>query len=461
VTTPQQPPPSAGDEREDTAAEAGIAAAAVMAAAEVTILVAMAAAITSVVAGSLGVQMAKRKVMRAVAAALGAASAKIRQVHATAAQDATAAGARAAASGGPGEAGGEAGGQPAGSRAAQEQAAAATQPGAGPGRAEAPKRVTQHKGHGAAPPLPGAPGQIDKAVLNAQRDAGQAFDAAMFAALGGKGSPLPPSNPYRDAVDKAMRRLTGIGADVKDLTGAERAAQSLSRLKASQVVLDDLASQGLTGFTDSRGRRWSLDAYAEMATRTAASRLHLSTQLGMMAEAGNDLVIVDNPSKAAPCPLCRPYEGKVLSLSGKTTGASTITDASGVERTEQVMTSLADAVAHGLLHPNCRHSLIPWTEGAGAVATAGGKERGYVEHNQPISEPLPIGTPGQYEDEQKLRGHERNVRAASMRLAAAVTPQAKVQARARLTHARAGLEAHVKATGALRQPRREKAGVAR
>lgn len=455
MTTPQQPPPpSTGDEREDAAAEAGIAAAAIMAAAEVTILAAMAAAIVAVVAGSLGVQMARRRVMRAVAGALGAASARIRQVHARAAQEATAGGTRAGGAGQPGEAGHAAGSTP-----AQGQPAAATEP--GPGRTEAPKRVTQHKGHGAAPPLPGAPDQVAKAVLSAQRDAGQAFDAAMYAALGGKGSPLPPSNPYRAAVEKAMRRLTGIGEDVKDLTGAERAKQSLSRLQASQVVLDDLASQGLTGFTDSRGRRWSLDAYAEMATRTAASRLHLSTQLSLMAQAGNDLVIVDNPSKAAPCPLCRPYEGKVLSLSGATTGASTITDASGVQRTEDIMTSLADAVAHGLLHPNCRHSLIPWTEGAGAVATAGGKERGYVDHGQPISEPLPIGTPQQYTDEQKLRAHERNVRAASMRLSAAVTPQARVQGKARLAHARAGLEAHVKATGALRQPRREKAGVAR
>lgn len=397
-----------------------------MAAAQVAILAAAAAAIAAVVAGSLGAQMAKRKVMRVVAGALGAASAKIRQVHAKAAQDAT-------------EGGGKAGQpEPSGKK---------------------PKPSSSHKGPPAS--LPDAPDQIAQAVLNAQQDAGQAFDAAMYAALGGKGSPLPASNPYRDVVDKAMRRLTGIGEDVKDLTGPERAAQSLSRLQASQVVLNDLAARGLTGFTDSKGRRWSLDAYAEMATRTAASRLHLSTQLSLMAQAGNDLVIVDDPSMAAPCPLCRPYEGKVLSLSGKSKGSSTITDASGTERTETVMTSLADAVAHGLLHPNCRHSLIPWTEGAGAVATAGGKERGYVQHGQPISKPLPIGTPKEYTDEQRLRAHERVVRRDQMRVSAAVTPAARTSARQRLAASRGALEAHVRATGVTRLPGREKAGRAR
>lgn len=397
-----------------------------MAAAQVAILAATAASIAAVVAGSLGAQMAKRKVMRAVAGVLGAASAKIRQVHAKAAQDAT-------------EGGGKAGQpEPSGKK---------------------PKPSSSRKGPPAS--LPDAPDQIAQAVLNAQQDAGQAFDAAMYVALGGKGSPLPASNPYRDVVDKAMRRLTGIGADVKDLTGPERAAQSLSRLQASQVVLNDLAARGLTGYTDSKGRRWSLDAYAEMATRTAASRLHLSTQLASMAQAGNRLVIIDDPSMTAPCPKCRPWIGRVVALSGDGSGTSTITDANGTVRTETIAGTLAEAIAAGLHHPNCRCSETPWTDGAGAVATVGGKERGYVQNGQPISKPLPIGTPRDYTNEQRLRGHERNVRAASMRVAAAATPQAKSNARAHLTHARAGLEAHVKATGVTRLPQREKAGKAR
>jgi hypothetical protein len=419
VTQPP-PPASPGDEREDQAAVAGAEAAAILAAATAAIAAAMATILVSVASGTMGWQMARRKARRIIAVTLGAASRKLPEVYRDAAKRA------------------DPGGH-------------ATVPIPGlPGKPGKPGI------------LPDAPAQIAKAILTAQQDAGQAFDAAMRAALGGKGAPLPPpGSPYRDAVEKAMRRLTGIGEDVKDLTGKERAAQSLSRLRAAQTVMNDLASRGLTGFTDSAGRRWSLDAYAEMSTRTAASRMHLSAQLSSIMQAGNDLVIVDNPSMSAPCPLCRPYEGTVIALSGSGTGTSTITDASGTKRTEKINGTLADAVAHGLLHPNCRHSLVPWADGHGAVATAGGQERGYVEQGLPISRALPIGSAADYTNEQKLRGHERNVRRASLRLAAALDPKAKTKAKAHLAHARAGLEAHVRATGVTRLPGREKAGKAR
>jgi hypothetical protein len=420
VTTPQQPPPSAGDEREAQAAQAGAQAAAILAAATAAIAAAMAVILVSVAGGVMGWQAAKRKMRRIVSVTLGGASAKLPAVYEQAAQ-------------------------------------AASEGGAAAGKG---KSGTKGKrGSGGKGVLPDAPEQIAKAILAAQQDAGQAFDAAMAAALGGKGAPLPPKgSPYRDAVEKAMRRLTGIGEDVKDLTGKERVALSLSRLQAAQHVMTELANHGLTGFTDAAGRRWSLDAYAEMATRTASSRLHLSTQLAMMAQEGNRLVIVDNPSKEAPCPLCRPYEGTVLALSGSGSGSSTITDASGTKRTEKINGTLEDAVAHGLLHPNCRHSLTPWTDGAGAVATAGGQDRGYVVGGKVVKESLPIGTPQDYTDEQKLRGHERNVRRAALRVAAATSPQAKASAKARLAHAQGALREHVRTTGVTRLPHREKAG---
>jgi hypothetical protein len=180
-----------------------------------------------------------------------------------------------------------------------------------------------------------------------------------------------------------------------------------------------------------------------------------------MGQSGFNLAIVDDPSGTAPCPMCRPYVGHVVALSGDGSGSSTITDADGVKRTEEIKGTLADAVAHGLFHPNCRCSLTPWADGHGAVATAGGKPRGYVESGQPIAKQLPIGTSADYRNEQKLRGHERNVRRATLRLAAVLDPKAKTKAKTHLAHARAGLEAHVKATGVTRLPGREKAGKAR
>jgi hypothetical protein len=132
-----------------------------------------------------------------------------------------------------------------------------------------------------------------------------------------------------------------------------------------------------------------------------------------------------------------------------------------VKRTEEIKGTLADAVAHGLFHPNCRCSLTPWADGHGAVATAGGKPRGYVESGQPIAKQLPIGTSADYRNEQRLRQHERGVRRAHLRVASAVTPQAKAQGRLRLAHAQAALKAHVATTGVTRLPHRERVGRAR
>lgn len=293
--------------------------------------------------------------------------------------------------------------------------------------------------------LPDAPDQIAAAVLNAAQDAGAAFDAAMTAALGDKGGPFrPDQDAYREAAIRAM-------------------GMKLSRLARAQKVMDLLAGRGITGFTDKAGRRWELGSYAEMAVRTATSRLHLSNQLARMAAAGLDLVIVDNPAMEAACPLCRPWEGRVLSLTGQTAAGtlSAITDAHGVHRTSRVAGTLARAVAAGLLHPNCRHSLVPWADGHGAVATVGGKPRGYVVDGKPVNRSLPIGTPQQYEHSQDQRAHERAVRRAHARTLAAMTPQAKTKARARLAVLRDASRAHARQTGQLHLPHREKAGAAR
>src|ERR1700735_1856914 len=336
---PQQPvPPSSGPEREEQAQQAGAAVGAAFAVAEAAILAAVAAAILAVIAGSLAVSKAKRKILLTVASALGAAMKK-----------------------------------------------------AGPQIAALPPEAQQ---------------QIRQAVLNAQQSAAQSANKALAAATGAGPAPsIPPSQEpgnVRDISDLYQQQMDHAkgskGGPFRDVPDAHKAAvqaamgEKMSRLKQAQKVMDDLASQGITGFTDRAGRNWSLSAYAEMATRTAQSRLTLQNQLKLMPPAGVSLVIVDEPSMEAPCPRCRPWVGKVLSLTPFTAGSSsTITDANGVTRTEQIAGTLAEAVSAGLLHPNCEHTLLPWHSGSGLVATAGGAQRGYVEGGKPVARSLPNG----------------------------------------------------------------------
>lgn len=123
------------------------------------------------------------------------------------------------------------------------------------------------------------------------------------------------------------------------LTGTE------SRRQATQRALDRFATQGVTGFRDRSGRSWSIESYAEMATRTAVGRAQVAGTLDRYQEGGRDLVIVSDAPQE--CERCGRWEGRVLSISGA----------------DQRYPSVATATAEGLLHANCRHSLTAYIPG--------------------------------------------------------------------------------------------------
>lgn len=217
------------------------------------------------------------------------------------------------------------------------------------------------------------------------------------------------------------------------------------RLKNAQKVLDDLAGQGITGFTDRAGRRWELASYVEMATRTAVSRSLLNLELTAYTGLGHDAVLIVSRTLDAPCPRCRPWDGKVLSITGRTTGQSiTVTPWDMAPRTERVAGTLTEAMAEGLYHPNCRHAAVPYIDGQ-AMTPAD-------------LEPEPASV---YEAEQRQRALERNVRAARRREQVAVEPGAKAKAKRRVAAAAKASREHAARHGIKRRTRRERIDVPR
>lgn len=101
---------------------------------------------------------------------------------------------------------------------------------------------------------------------------------------------------------------------------------------------EQLAERGVTGFQDAAGRNRSMRSYAEMVARTSTMEAHLQGTANRLLEQGHDLVKVSTHSGA--CELCQPWQGEVLSLTGKTPGYPTI----------------QEARAAGLFHPNCLHA---------------------------------------------------------------------------------------------------------
>ena len=206
---------------------------------------------------------------------------------------------------------------------------------------------------------------------------------------------------------------------------------TLTRRQAAQAALNDFARKGVTGFVDQRGRGWNLTSYIEVAVRTATAHAAVAAHIDRLQAYGMDLVIVSNAP--AECSMCRPFEGKVLSLSGTTIG--TIDGAGGV----RVYASMAEATAAGLWHPNCRHSAALYQPG--------------------VTKPYgPTADPEGDAARQKLRYLERQVRSWKREQAVALDDAAARRSGAQVRAYQSKIRDLVATTTAKRQPARERVG---
>ena len=223
-------------------------------------------------------------------------------------------------------------------------------------------------------------------------------------------------------------------------TAARIATGGYTRREAAQAAWQRLVGQGISSFTDRRGRRWKLSSYVEMMARTNVHRAALQGQTDRLAEAGIDLVYVSDNSQE--CKLCRPFEGKVLRRDPGPVGKIRVEHATrdGVTVTVDVADTLDGARAKGLFHPNCRHSVSAYLPGVTTV------KKGTAD---------PDGDKAR----QKQRYLERRIRAAKEQELGALTPAAKKEAAARVRAAQAALRAHLKANPKLKRlPYREQIG---
>ena len=208
-----------------------------------------------------------------------------------------------------------------------------------------------------------------------------------------------------------------------------------TRLRAAQVAWEHLLSRGVTGFTDKRGRRWQLASYTEMATRTAVVHASVQAHLDRLRDAGAKLVIVSDAREE--CIRCRPWEGEILAITGPAgvrMEEHAIED--GLMLRIDVKGTVADAVAAGLLHPNCRHRLAMYLPGVTKV-------------------PTHTADPQGDKDRQTLRRLERELRALKLKRDALIDPDEKAALNRKIRAKQARIRDHVAATSTQRQPHRE------
>lgn len=196
---------------------------------------------------------------------------------------------------------------------------------------------------------------------------------------------------------------------------------TLTRRQAAQQALNRFAAKGVTGFVDKAGRGWDLASYTEMAMRTGTANAARQGQMDRLQAMDHDLVIVSDAPQE--CPLCAPWEGRVLSISGK----------------DSRYPSVAEAEAAGLHHPNCRHSE--------SIYIPGVTQKRKAEHD-----------PEGYEAKQQQRRLEREIRASKRMEAAAMDDTAKRAAAARTRAYQKKLREHVDAHDLKRLRAREQVG---
>lgn len=209
---------------------------------------------------------------------------------------------------------------------------------------------------------------------------------------------------------------------------------------AAQAAWQRLVDRGITGFTDSSGRRWSLPAYVEMATRTVGQRAAVAAHEDRLASMGHNLVYINGPE--ATCRRCRPFVGEVLSLAGPTGTVTVAHQLTGEPVEVQVVATVDEARARGLFHPNCEHTLSLYLSG---VTTLPHKP-------EPDAE-------ARFDASQRQRAIERNIRQWKQRQTAALTDEARKHAGRKVRAWQAEMRRHLDQHPTLRRLRhREQPG---
>jgi len=136
-----------------------------------------------------------------------------------------------------------------------------------------------------------------------------------------------------------------------------------TKKQALQISLNKFADKGITGFVDKTGKNWNLHTYSEMALRTTSFNAARIGALDRVIDAGLNYVQVS--SHGNPCPFCAPYDGAVLAINEY--------------NNPENRPLLSDAIANGLFHPNCKHMISGYVEGASIPVKQPYDKQGYLD----------------------------------------------------------------------------------
>lgn len=218
----------------------------------------------------------------------------------------------------------------------------------------------------------------------------------------------------RDSLRALNERILRAPADAyQAMTASTLPDMLIGRATWQQVQrrqVDRYLADGITGFIDAAGRRWSIGSYSEMATRTAAARAWRDQSVASMSANGIETFRIAIGVDA--CTACAAWAGKVLT-NGTTTGSVMVEHAITAQPVRfTIDATLAEARAAGWGHPNCRCTLVAALPGLSTArqtthdpaAEAARDQQRALERD--VRDARRDGTPDDVRDAQKaLREH--------------------------------------------------------
>ena len=146
--------------------------------------------------------------------------------------------------------------------------------------------------------------------------------------------------------------------DILNSNTASVAAGMESRTKAVRTTIHEMAEKGIPAFVDKAGREWSPEAYVNMDIRSTVKNTAIEAQFSVMNEFGQDVFEVS--SHAGARPKCRPWQGKLISRSGRT---NEITDINGKKHKVIPLSQTSFGEPDGLFGINCGHRMRGVSDG--------------------------------------------------------------------------------------------------
>lgn len=243
---------------------------------------------------------------------------------------------------------------------------------------------------------------------------------------------------YRATVSDAAQMISRTQGIVNTATGEVVTGISAWN-QAMHDAVGKMVQNGLTGFIDHGGHRWSPEAYVAMDIRTTVFNTAREAVWERADQYGFDLYQVS--SHAGARPLCYPWQGKVISRNDWT---GDVEDLYGEKVHVYAQSETTYGQAAGLFGVNCRHYPMTFIPG---VSTQRGEPQDQEENDRVYAE-----SQQQRALERKLREARRDLEVLRAQGADEETIQKQ---KAKVDKASDDIEEFCDATGRTRRKNRE------